>query len=94
MGKGYEQELNDLRKKIDEIDTQIVELIEKRFEIISKIAIIKKKNNLEVFDKSREESIINKIVEKSKKLPSYVLKDIYEKIFNVSRKFQEEIIKK
>ena len=52
------EELNELRKYIDNIDKQIVNLIEERMKISVKVAEIKKKNNIEIFDPKREKEII------------------------------------
>lgn len=53
-------ELDDYRKSIDEIDKKITELFEKRMDVVLKVGEYKKKNNLAVFDESREKEVIEK----------------------------------
>ncbi|MBW6410839.1 prephenate dehydratase [Clostridium weizhouense] len=52
--------LDDYRKSIDEIDKEIIELFEKRMDVVLKIGEYKKKNNLPVFNKQREEQVVEK----------------------------------
>lgn len=52
-------QLESLRKQIDEIDKQIVSLLAKRMKVVKKVGRFKKKNNIPVFDKSRWEKVIS-----------------------------------
>lgn len=52
--------LDDYRKSIDEIDKKITELFEKRMDIVLKVGEYKKKNGLPIFDKKREDIVIEK----------------------------------
>lgn len=54
-------ELDDLRKEIDDIDKEMKSLFLKRMEIVKQIALIKKAKSLPVFQKSREEEMINSL---------------------------------
>lgn len=54
-----ENSLEKLRLQIDLIDQQIAILLEKRFDVVKKIANYKKENNLPTLDKSRENYIFN-----------------------------------
>jgi len=56
-----EKLLNDSRKKIDEFDNQILNLILERTSLAKDIITAKKALNKELFDSSREEIIHNKI---------------------------------
>ena len=53
--------MEKFRKEIDKIDSEIANLLEKRFEICSEIGDFKSKNNIETEDKSREKEIFEKI---------------------------------
>ena len=52
-------QLEEIRKKIDAIDEEIVRLIAERISYAPKIAVYKKKNNLLIYDVKREADIIN-----------------------------------
>ena len=50
------KDLQDIRKDIDRIDDQIVELYEERMKLTSEVAEYKINTGKQVFDKEREES--------------------------------------
>ena len=57
------EEINNLRQKINEIDSKIIELLRERFNVVKDIGKHKKKNGLPIKDPKREQEIIEKIVE-------------------------------
>ena len=52
------QELAEIRKKIDAIDRNILTSLEERFELVNDVARIKKDKNLPIIDKQREDEVI------------------------------------
>lgn len=50
--------LNLLRKKIDDIDDELIALFLKRLDISKEIGELKKENNMKIYDSKREEEII------------------------------------
>ena len=86
-------DLVQLREQIDEIDSQIVQLYEKRMEVAKGIAEYKLSVGKKVFDKQRE-------VEKLEKVSSLAhndfnakgVKELFEQIMSVSRKLQYGLI--
>ncbi len=54
-------ELNDIRKEIDEIDTEITRLLCRRLDCSLKVADYKAANNIPVLNEQREKEIINRI---------------------------------
>jgi chorismate mutase len=70
--------LKQLRDKIDELDNQIIELLEKRFKVTNKISTYKKENNINVEDKNREQNIL-------KKTKSDKVKLTFQKIFEINK---------
>lgn len=84
--------IDNSRKTIDEIDDKLVELLEKRMEIVSKVAEFKKSNNIGIKDRSREEKIVNRL--KSQTENEYLkesIEEIMDSIFRASRKKQRVI---
>lgn len=83
-------ELKKYRKEIDNIDKELVRNFEKRMEVVLKVAEYKKKNNIPILNKSREEQVIEKNLkylnnEKFKKS----LKDFFISLMNISKKLQK-----
>lgn len=87
--------LEKQRKKIDEIDKKIVRLFEERMKVVIEVAQIKKENNLEIFDSSRENLVIEKVKKylENEKLEKF-LEEFYKDLMNVSKKYQKDIISK
>lgn len=85
--------LEEYRKQIDKIDDEIINLIEKRLDIVLKVGKYKKDNGIEVLDIKREKIILEKIKAKVKK-EEYVenIIKIYVKIMEESKKKQKDII--
>lgn len=57
-------DLLQLRSKIDAIDNEIVDLFIKRRAVMNDIVEYKKKNDLPIYDKQRENSVIEKMFER------------------------------
>lgn len=53
--------LDKLRKKIDQVDRKIIDLVGQRLAVVKKISEIKKKDKIPVTDKKRETEVMAKI---------------------------------
>lgn len=53
--------LTDTRKAIDVLDNDFVALLEKRMQLVSEVVAYKKATGKAVFDKEREEAILEKV---------------------------------
>ena len=56
-----ENELEKMRLEIDKIDSEIVQLFAKRFEVVGKIGTLKKANGVEIVDKNRWKKVLEKV---------------------------------
>ncbi|MEG0919714.1 MAG: chorismate mutase [Anaerovoracaceae bacterium] len=85
-------DLNDLRKEIDNIDVEMVKLFQKRMEISKEIGEYKSQKGLPILDKKREEEKIECITNLASNISfKKYLKELYNKIFQLSRDYQSEI---
>ena len=86
-------DINELRKEIDKINSNILDLLLKRQNVSFEIAKYKLKNNLPIIDKNREKIILDNIISKAVKigLNSDIVKVIFIKIMELSKDFQEKI---
>jgi chorismate mutase len=66
MEDDFQKVLRDYRKIIDEIDEGLVNLLNRRAEMVSKIKKLKEKHNMPLYDAKREEDLINNIVKYNK----------------------------
>lgn len=83
----YKKQMNDLRKKIDKIDRDIVHLLGKRMNIAGKLKEIKIKNKLAIRNVKRENEIMDNLFKVSN-LNKKFIKEIFNKIFEESRRIQ------
>ena len=55
-------DLDKYRSEIDKIDSEMAKLFEKRMNMVLKVADYKKKNNINIFHKNREDEVIKKAI--------------------------------
>ena len=58
-------DINDIRKEIDEIDKELVDLYIRRMNCSARVAEYKREHGMPVLDASRERALLNKISELS-----------------------------
>jgi len=73
------EKLHELRKRIDEIDEQIIKLLEERVRIAKEIGAIKRELNLPIRDEKREEEVFRRAGK---------FREVFEKIVEVCRDVQ------
>lgn len=84
-------ELEKVRKKIDELDKKLVELIDKRARLAKQVYLIKQKRGLPVFDAAREAKKISWAQEQVKHFPKEAIKRIFVELFSGTRKIGRNI---
>ncbi len=82
--------LDESRKKIDEIDTQLMKLFEERMNIVVDVAMFKKENNLEIFQADREKEVIQKNTDRVSEDLKIYAKVFLEDLMKVSKEYQKE----
>ena len=84
--------LLDIRYQLDVIDKEMTELYKKRMELCAEVANIKIKSGKAVFDPAREAEVMEYLKSiSSAELKPYI-GDIYQAVFDASKKIQSEII--
>ena len=85
------ENINSLRKKIDELDDQMIDLVVQRLAIAKEIGDIKETNGIEVIDPNRESQIINRISEKlAGTLEKKDIIAIFDPIYSISKRLQKK----
>ena len=72
--------LNKMRKQIDQIDSKVMSLLEKRFRLLPQILTYKNK----ITDRKREQEILGKT-------SSAQVKEVYKTIFKSAKKLMRSI---
>lgn len=88
------KDLQDIRKRIDEIDSSLVALFQERMKCSSDVAEYKRGKNMAVYDKGREDSKLETLagmVEDSFMKRS--VKEIFRQLMSISRKYQYQLLK-
>lgn len=86
-------QLEILRSEIDQIDSSIIELLDKRLRVSRKIGTVKRLQGTAIQDNSREQQILQRIENNS--FDSRVknsIGSIYKEIFNQSKSVQNETV--
>lgn len=82
-------DLGELRRQIDEIDSGIVELYERRMEVCRQVAEYKISTGKKVFDRQREAEKIVKVKSLThNEFNSRGIEELFEQIMSMSRKLQ------
>lgn len=89
--QGYSMEISDWRRKIDELDEQIVRLVNQRAEAALAIGQLKQKSDLPVYEPNREKDVFEHVRRSNPgPLSDTEVVDIYERIVDVMRAIQKK----
>ncbi len=84
--------LEDLREKIDVIDTDLLKLLNERADVVHKVGELKKREGLEIYAPDREEKLLKKLVSKSEgRLPEKSIRAIYREIMSAALALEEDL---
>jgi chorismate mutase len=86
-------DIEDWRRKIDELDRKLVALLSERARAAVEIGKLKRGTNLPVYEPDREQIVFSNVQEANHgPLPARDLVRIYERIIDVMRNIQKEEI--
>ena len=89
------RDLLELRDEIDQIDSQIVDLYERRMAISEEVAEYKSAVGKKVFDKQREVSKLETLSRKgTTPFLKHGIRELFEQIMSMSRKLQYQLLTK
>lgn len=86
-----EMDLSEIRKEIDSIDTQLIELFKQRMECSRQVANYKKATNTSIMNLKREQEILDKVEEQGGEF-GYAAQLLFSNILELSRGLQHDII--
>ena len=86
--------LNEIRKKIDEVDIEILNLISERKDLVSEVINFKTRD--QIVDKKRIDKIINRLKKEAKKkdIPNEIIIEIWMAMIQSFIKYEEKIFDK
>jgi chorismate mutase len=84
-------QLHDYRKRIDDIDRRLVELLNERTAIVEKIGEAKKEAGMAIYEPKREDDVYANIASSNQgPLTNDALQRIFERIMDEMRKVQKD----
>ena len=84
-----ELDLQEIRNKIDDIDSQMILLFSRRMRLVSEVAAFKKEKGLPILDQGREDAILARLVKMAGEEMAPYAKRMYQTLFAVSRDYQK-----
>ncbi len=88
-------DIEEWRRKIDELDRQLVTLLSERAQAAVEIGALKKNTNLPIYEPDRERIVFENVQRLNRgPLPGREMVRIYERIMDVMRNIQKEGIGK
>lgn len=89
-------DIADWRKKIDELDRQLVDLLNQRALAAREIGKLKRNTKMPIYEPDREKVIFGNVIKANRgPLPDGELRQVYERIIDVMRNIQRaEIVPK
>ncbi len=85
-------DIKELRQQINEIDTQLTALYNKRMGVSLEVAKYKIDNNMPVLDKARERELLERVANMSDPEIANYTRMLYSDILTLSRSYQHKII--
>jgi chorismate mutase len=86
-------DISDWRKKIDELDRKLVELLSERARAAHEIGKLKRVAGMPIYEPDREQTVFNNVQKANPgPLPDHDLLNIYERIMDIMRQIQQEEI--
>ena len=83
-------DIQDMRKEIDAIDDQLVQLFTQRMEVAARIADYKKAENLPIFVPAREREKLADVAQKAGLEMANYTRVLYSMLFELSRSYQSK----
>ena len=84
--------LNDIRKQIDTIDKQLLDLLAQRVDCVHTVGEIKKKEGLQIYAPEREELLLQKLVAMADdKIPEKSVRAIYREIMSCALALEDDL---
>ncbi|MEM1084543.1 MAG: prephenate dehydratase [Verrucomicrobiota bacterium] len=84
--------LDDIRKGIDRIDGQLLDLLSQRADLVHEVGVVKKRDGLQIYAPEREEALLRKLVELNQgRLPEKSIRAIYREIMSAALALEDDL---
>ena len=83
-------ELDEIRKNIDTVDSELLKLFAKRMELCEEVARYKAQNGMEIFQSGREQQVLDRIAERSPEKLESASMLLFSQIMEISKFLQKD----
>ena len=83
--------LDDLRKRIDELDDAILKALDERARVVSEVGQAKREANLPTYDPSREHIILDRLAARAGRFPPAAIRAVYREVMSACLALQEPL---
>jgi chorismate mutase / prephenate dehydratase len=84
--------LEEIRKKIDEIDEKLLELLNQRADLVHEVGQLKRQKGAAIYAPEREEQLLQSLIKKNKgRLPEQAIRAIYREIMSASLALEKDL---
>ena len=84
-------DISDWRRKIDDLDRRLVELLNQRAQAAHEIGKLKRGVGMPIYEPDREQAVFDNVKQENQgPLPDQDLIRVYERIMDIMRKIQQE----
>jgi len=87
--------LDELRRKIDALDSELLRLLNERADLVHEIGILKKQQGLQIYAPEREEAVFQSLVRKNTeakgRLPERSVRAIYREIMSAALALEDDL---
>lgn len=89
------EELETYRKRIDEIDNQLIALFAERFGIVRAVGQLKAENNIAIVQSTRAQQVVNRVTDMAREsgIPPEFIKALYEDMIDHAHVIEHAIEK-
>lgn len=84
--------LDDIRKQIDEVDSELMNLLSHRADLVHEVGVVKKRDGLQIYAPEREDALLKKLLEKNRgRLPDKSIIAIYREIMSAALALEDDL---
>ncbi|MCL2448280.1 MAG: prephenate dehydratase [Polyangiaceae bacterium] len=83
--------LDDLRKRIDDLDEGILKLLEDRASVMNDVARAKREANLPTYDPERERQLLDRLSARAGRFPADAIRAVYREVISACLALQEPL---
>ncbi|MDP9150164.1 MAG: prephenate dehydratase [Myxococcota bacterium] len=81
--------LDDLRKRIDELDDGILRLLDERAQIVGEVARVKRAANVPTYDPERERQVLDRLAARAGPFPARAIRAVYREVMSACLALEE-----